>query len=904
MKPKNSIFDESRLKVIETKENKFDNSLYISEVLKQDPRNKDAILWVLRNYQSLYINPGEKRFLLDILISITKDTVDFRNAKKTGNESYQTDFPPRFEEYPWDLNLLKRFTEFVFGPEQDINHIPCVFRFFEHTNSFVDENAFEFEFRIEKSTNNLIRTFNLEAFFESILKNEIYFVDPHYYLKQIPSPLEPIFGKIFARNQQRMRYDYNDSKSVQPIYNELWLSKRARNLFLNHPEYFLENLNSCISDFEYFKREYPDLELILKGRGEDFCDVISNYNFKGEEKILISFLYRLTRTSKGDSLAWEYCLSREMRIQDMNFVGRLVDENQEIDLEEVFSAIENKIFDFNIFYYSDRLSRFAYLERERLLQIIKNDGGRHDLRLFSCVSGLRMSTVKHQGEYENLHTIFKGDNSLIEFVMQIKEEYIKAPLLLSIGTQQAISQFHKIIDGLSDKDCYLSHLLINMLNSSVDAHTALVEFMIEKNRRLLNCFWKSEKCRDELKTIIPSKIAHQMLESIPPGTLLQNNLWIAFISADWNEEFSAAKAINIIEKHLEIENYPFLPIKVRELISIKENSQKWSLEVVQAVCDRLDRNKTRENFFIEQLLIDCFRSCLPTTDIQPSAMTMEAYYEIFQEIECALLEKWAQKKIKPEPSIFKEEFLYPGDLKKLRPILHGQFKRRCLAYSTDVGIVDDIITDAKNEIISKVKKALKSNVLPVDITTRFENDIWNTYPSRPKLESLFKSYGIDTDLGKILDRCSDEILPELLKETLCNFIQSKKPLYPDPNNGRTSLSWEFLKKVYKDYPQAWDRRLVHLLKKYKELDPLWIKGIATSIGDLREPRGNKSPAASILHKISKDPTMEEHVKKAVRSQHKRFQRANLKKGLYKNPKRKVLEAVNHLMETHKRVVQG
>lgn len=61
MKPKDSVFDENHLKVIKTEEDKFDNSLYILDVLKKAPRNKGAILWVLKNYQSLDMDLFEKK---------------------------------------------------------------------------------------------------------------------------------------------------------------------------------------------------------------------------------------------------------------------------------------------------------------------------------------------------------------------------------------------------------------------------------------------------------------------------------------------------------------------------------------------------------------------------------------------------------------------------------------------------------------------------------------------------------------------------------------------------------------------------------------------------------------------------------------------------------------------------
>jgi len=250
-----------------------------------------------------------------------------------------------------------------------------------------------------------------------------------------------------------------------------------------------------------------------------------------------------------------------------------------------------------------------------------------------------------------------------------------------------------------------------------------------------------------------------------------------------------------------------------------------------------------------------------------------------------------------KPVIKKSDALFNSDYVELRPGIHACYRQALLEKTDDLSVVGDILADAKFAILTKLENALAKIDLPVEsvqsVLALCADESF--FPSRFALENILKELCLEEDvLGKLLDQCSDEVIPALLHDSLKQLIVTQEKI-----DAQTPLI-AFLGAVYKDYPQGWARVLIKVLEHYNTYPHEWIKGMVFALGVLREPLGEKTP--KMLDKISKDSAFI-HLSEVINRQKSLFNRENFKRGHFKKPQRRVAEALQNLMRTHEKISQ-
>lgn len=252
--------------------------------------------------------------------------------------------------------------------------------------------------------------------------------------------------------------------------------------------------------------------------------------------------------------------------------------------------------------------------------------------------------------------------------------------------------------------------------------------------------------------------------------------------------------------------------------------------------------------------------------------------------------------------------LFLSDLEKMREQLHQTYQKFITTPCYDLRIVYDIIRDAKNEVLKKAKKALIkeqiSEKTTMTILNHFQED--DSYPSRPNLEKIFKEYeeikAFDKKrLEAILTRCSDEILPKLLKMTLETLVNSthQKVIFDDEKH-QTPLA-EFLQIVYPDYPQPWMKGICNIFENYQNIHDKWLKGLSLALGHLREPWGKKVPV--LLNKAVNDPDLSDDLREFIKRQKNLFNGENFNRGHHRDPLRRVSDCRNTIFKTHRMITE-
>jgi hypothetical protein len=205
--------------------------------------------------------------------------------------------------------------------------------------------------------------------------------------------------------------------------------------------------------------------------------------------------------------------------------------------------------------------------------------------------------------------------------------------------------------------------------------------------------------------------------------------------------------------------------------------------------------------------------------------------------------------------------------------------------------------EAKIAILPKLQNALAKIDLPAEsvqsILTHCAAESF--FPHRLALEDVLKELSLEEAvLNKLLDQCSDEILPALLQDSIKQLIFTQ-----EKTDEQTPLI-AFLNSVYKDYPQGWARVLLKVLEGYKTYPQHeWIKGMVFALGILREPLGDKAP--KMLTKISKDAAFVD-LSEVIHRQTTLFNRENFNRGHFKKPQRRVAEALQNLIRTHQKII--
>jgi hypothetical protein len=243
----------------------------------------------------------------------------------------------------------------------------------------------------------------------------------------------------------------------------------------------------------------------------------------------------------------------------------------------------------------------------------------------------------------------------------------------------------------------------------------------------------------------------------------------------------------------------------------------------------------------------------------------------------------------------KSDALFDSDYAVLRQGIHARYHQAMLEKTDDLSIVGDILADAKIAILTKLQSALTKINVPAEsvqsVLIRCADESFS--PSRLALEHVLKALFLEeTVLTKLLDQCSDEVLPKLLQNSLKQLIFTQEKI-----EKQTPLI-AFINSVYKDYPQGWTRVLLKVLEDYNTYPHEWIKGIVFALGILREPLGEK--VLKMLDKIIKDAAFV-NLSEVIHRQKMLFNRENFKRGHFKKPQRRVAEASQNLIRTHEKV---
>jgi len=111
--------------------------------------------------------------------------------------------------------------------------------------------------------------------------------------------------------------------------------------------------------------------------------------------------------------------------------------------------------------------------------------------------------------------------------------------------------------------------------------------------------------------------------------------------------------------------------------------------------------------------------------------------------------------------IQKSDVLFDSDYDVLRKGMHARYRQNLTETAQEFSTVENILSDAKITIRTKLRNALTELNHPEEITesifSKFSDD--DFYPSRLSLEHILKSLDLDQSVKeKVLDRCSDEIL--------------------------------------------------------------------------------------------------------------------------------------------------
>ncbi len=171
------------------------------------------------------------------------------------------------------------------------------------------------------------------------------------------------------------------------------------------------------------------------------------------------------------------------------------------------------------------------------------------------------------------------------------------------------------------------------------------------------------------------------------------------------------------------------------------------------------------------------------------------------------------------------------------------------------------------------------------------------------MEKIFKEFQITGDeeqLDKLLTRCSDEILPGLLRETLEKLVYVTEPVIYDDGQKPSPLA-EFLQKVHPEYAKPWMSSICKLFENYENISEKWVKGLSLVLGILREPWGKKAP--ELLNKAANDDRLSKDIREFIRRQKNLFNREKFNRGHHRSSLRRVADSRNSLFKTHQMVMK-
>jgi len=335
-------------------------------------------------------------------------------------------------------------------------------------------------------------------------------------------------------------------------------------------------------------------------------------------------------------------------------------------------------------------------------------------------------------------------------------------------------------------------------------------------------------------------------------------------------------------------------------------SKKWEYELLVLLIEKIkiEFNNNKEETKIDTTELKRLIALLPERITQYISIEVDdpwwdcsvfdgALQRLHKDIQDSIFDFTTSEK---SNFIQKSDVLFDSDYDVLRKGMHARYRQNLTETAQEFSTVENILSDAKITIRTKLRNALTELNHPEEITesifSKFSDD--DFYPSRLSLEHILKSLDLDQSVKeKVLDRCSDEILPSLLHDSLKQLIFSNMKV-----DEKTNLM-VFLHSVYKDYPQGWARSLLKVLEDYKAYSQhQWVKGIAFALGELREPLGEKIP--KMLDKISKDEDFV-NLSEIIHRQKMLFSRENFNRGHFRKPQRRVADALQHLVRAHQKI---
>jgi hypothetical protein len=587
-------------------------------------------------------------------------------------------------------------------------------------------------------------------------------------------------------------------------------------------------------------------------------------------------------TEKAYDTAW-HMLEKEKLIfkhPHCKIAGHIIDNYEGFSFENFFKLLENDHKSCRIFNHSKRLANYASYNPSHIHKIL-HQHPRH--LIFFLPDSLSKISSENDGRWKILY----GENQFIPVIEQYFEK-LENDLIKKANEKH---KAHKHYDD-ENKKFFIKSGKIRLL-LAIDTVEAIEKAKVEYINS--HGYTNFAGISFEIMRFSPSLGEKWVVEALTKGMITSLEMTTYLVTGQLYhikiESFVSSSFPNISKMLLDD-----LPLIRSEIKSKQECSDEDLQELLENLCIAAYKgNKLSKEEWIK-IETDWTGEEYPY-GLKPEDRVSQDITEI-------------ETRSSTENIILREttNSLFLSDLEKMREQLHQTYQKFITTPCYDLRIVYDIIRDAKNEVLKKAKKALIKEQISEKTTITILNRLQenDSYPSRPNLEKIFKEYeeikAFDKKrLEAILTRCSDEILPKLLKMTLETLVNSthQKVIFDDEKH-QTPLA-EFLQIVYPDYPQPWMKGICNIFENYQNIHDKWLKGLSLALGHLREPWGKKVPV--LLNKAVNDPDLSDDLREFIKRQKNLFNGENFNRGHHRDPLRRVSDCRNTIFKTHRMITE-
>ena len=702
-----------------------------------------------------------------------------------------------------------------------------------------------------------------------------------------------------------LEHNYFSNDSAIKNMSVLFLSdpKQTQFFVIKYIDHFLRMYGSdlCIYADVYFsgKREpsasFIFLQQVLNQLDDAIFAILNSsetWDFNGKTLAL-----SLIQTPAANRAIWSlYKLPNRPKNIVFN-LDRLIDCDENFEFEEFYQLALND---------SDIAYKFMQIKSQRFRYYLeyKPEMARELFKKYPGIISYMKGNV--------LNAVFANQENLVDFIPS--DYYLAIPALLTIDTQLARAKAKEKIREIRTLKIQTIPSYINHLFQEFN-HTHIIQFVNES-------FSKSELQSIYMGKDCDAVVFSRLYSDMGSSRSIYSNLSVElanFILENFGEK--NAHDGNGSESRRELiwhccdflyatENITVETIFLQYSHHIFGNcfylGNRWELELLVLLIEKIKFEFKSKKNKIDTVDVKKLVALLPKNIIQHISIEVDEPWwdgSIF-DAELQRIQREIKNfsstiltlEIEESNSIHKTDVLFDSDYHVLRNGMHMRYRQNLFEKTQDFSIVEHILFDAKNSIRTKLRNSLselhlsEQNIESIFLVFSDEN----FYPSRLSLENTLKPLDLDPLVqSKLLDRCSDEILPSLLHESL------KKIIFSESRIDEKSNIIVFFRSVYKDYPQGWARSLLKVLEGYKNYSHhQWIKGIAFALGELREPLGEKIP--KMLDIISRDENLAS-LNEVICRQKMLFNRENFNRGHYRKPQRRVADALQHIVRTHQKV---